>query len=589
MIDIFKKMLFFFDSYDKKSLFVLLILFLFTGIIELLGIASIVPFVGLLTDPNYFSDNKYFIYFREFLDINNDELIFVSGFFIIAVFIISNILNAYVLWKTIRYTAIQSHKISCSVLNKYLSQTYKYFVNADIASLTKNILEESISLAESIFLPTLQIISRVIVLILISTLLISVNYQAFFFSLAIIFLIYFLIFRRIKNILKKFGHERLSANDKRFKSINDCLSSIKDVKFYSAEKYYSTTFSNSQKDFLNLTAKSTLLATMPRYLIEIFAFGGFFSIILYIIYINTQITPYLPTIALFVLAAYRILPSLQQIFAFSSSIKFHYPALELIYNVLKLPETSDIKIGTMSDTDKDLIFDDISFSYDGNKSILKNISFSIERSSINAIIGSTGIGKTTLIDLLLGFFQPNSGQIKINKNIFNLNSGIKKIGYVPQNVSFIDDTLAKNIAFGLNNKDIDYDYLNEVIKCVHLDTLVNSLIDGCHTRIGEKGVKLSGGQLQRLGIARALYLKPSVLVLDEATSSLDIKTEEEVIKSLRRYKNNITIIFITHRISALKLCDNILHLTGDQITKIDLENDKNNIESIVDNLIYNKS
>lgn len=586
MYSLLKKSFMFFDYVDKKNLALLLSLYFLIGVIEIFGIASIVPFVGLLTDPGYFNNNQYFVYFRDYFSLANNQMMMVSGLILISIFMLSNILNALALWKTLEFGTNHSFKTSNLILKKYLKQPYKYFVNADISSLKKNILDESIRLAESIFIPMLHIVSRLILLTMISILLISVNTQAFIYSLLIFGIIYLLIFVVIKNILKKYGDVRLATNDKRFKTANDCLNSIKDIKFYNAEEKYLSSYSDSSFIFLWLTAKTTLISTLPRYFIEIIAFGGFFSIILYLTYEGNDITTSLPTIALFILAAYRILPSMQQIFAFSSSIKFHIPALDLISSVVKLPDNESSKIESVESGDEIIIFDNVSFSYDPNKIILNNISFKLNKPGITAIIGSTGSGKTTLVDLLLGLYTPTKGLIKVQRSL-SYNKLDKEISYVPQNISFIDDTIASNIAFGVDEILIDNVRVIDSLKAVKLDNHINSLPDGLLSKIGENGVKFSGGQLQRLGLARALYFNPRILVLDEATNALDIKTEEEILLSLKRDNPDLIIILITHRISALKLCDDILHLSQGNLALIDINKKGLPIEKLLKDTVYN--
>ena len=522
------RILFFIDDHDKKTLIVLLLLAIFIGFIELLGVASIVPFVGLLNDPGYMADNKYFLIINDYLNIQQQSLVFISGIFMVSTFILINILNAYNLWKTSHFGASSSHKISLAVSQNYFSKPYNYFVNADIASITKNILSESSSLAESIFIPFMQIVSRLIVLIFISILLISVNIEAFFASLALFTLIYLILFRTIKKKVKRYGFARLKANDMRFKNVNDCLGSIKDVKFYNAEQYYLENFSKSQKDFLGLTVKATILASMPRYIIEIFAFGGFFSTILYLKYIGADLTIHLPVISLFILAAYRLLPLLNQIYSLSSTIRFHIAALDVIYESMNNTEKANYPF-YLKKMDSQIAFNNVSFSYDNTKLIFNNINIEIKASTTNAIIGKTGVGKTTFLDLLLGFYAPTKGEVNINKDLIDNKNNKPKIGYVSQNISFVDDSILKNIGFGLQDEDIDNKDIEKVIKTVMLKDLISSLPNKIHEKIGEDGVKLSGGQLQRIGIARALYFNPRILVLDEATNALDEKTENKIL------------------------------------------------------------
>ena len=380
--------------------------------------------------------------------------------------------------------------------------------------------------------------------------------------------IYFIIYKSIKNLITRYGKERLISNDKRFKNVNDSLKSIKDVKFYNAEHFYLDEFSSAQKSFSTLTAKNTLLSVLPKYLIEIFAIGGLFSVTIYIISLNNQIVSYLPTLAVFMLAAYRLLPLIQQIYVNFSTIKFFYPVLKMIEEINNLAETKINRSLDRLDIKHDIEFSNISFSY-GEKSILNNISFTINKSDVVGLLGKTGVGKTTLLDLLLGFNQPSIGHILIDGQILDRKDIYKlcnSTGYVSQNIAFLDTTIAKNIAFGVNEENIDYDFINKLIDCVKLRQLIDSLEEGVMSTIGENGAKLSGGQCQRLGIARALYLNPSLIIFDEATNALDPNTEEEIIKSIKEFTNNkITIFMITHRLSSVNICDKVLVLNKNNI------------------------
>ena len=573
-----QKLLYFTDIKDKIFLLILFFLAILIGLIELIGVASIAPFIGLLNDPDYVTDNKYFIMINKYLLLDTESLVFVSGIFLIITFVLINLLNAYNHWLTIKYGAKLSHKISILTNKSYLEQSYRYFVNADISSISKNILEESASLSESVFIPFMQIISKIIIITFISVLLIMVNVEAFIYSLLTFVLIYIILFKNIKNKIKKYGSMRLAANDERFKNVNDCFNSIKDVKFYEAEKYYLKNFSKSQNDFLNFTVRSIMLSTMPKYIIEIIGFGGFFSVILYMKYIGINISLYLPIISLFIFAAYRLLPSINQIYALSSGLRFHMPALDVIYKVAILNKSNMLSYN-IKEMNSLITFDKVNFAHNSDVLILKDLNLDIRPATINAIIGETGAGKTTLLDLLLGFYKPSTGIINISDKLLNVDDGKPSIGYVPQRISFVDDTICQNIAFGSMECDIDIAKINKIIEIVKLKDLINNLPNTIYEKIGENGVKLSGGQLQRLGIARALYLNPKILILDEATNALDINTEQQIFNSIKKSYENITVIWITHRSSSLNLCTNIFYLNQGNIRI--LNNEENNFKDDV--------
>ena len=577
---VFSKIVFFLDRDDIKRTYYLIALFIFIGLIEVMGVLSIMPFVGMITDPSYFGNNDLSMAVKNHLQIDDKFLTLIFGVSFVILFILCSFLNALTIWMNTRFSAVLGKKISSRLFDHYLGQSYKFFVKSDTATLSKNVIQLSVSLAESIFIPALQILTRAIVLLFVSFLLITVSPIAFIGSVLLVGSIYLLIFRKIKFRLKKYGIERLESNDLLFKSTADCLNSIKDVKFYNIESYFSKNFSSSQEKFLDLTAKNIILSTLPRYIIEIFAFGSIFTLILVLQYQEDDFSNYLPTIALFVLAAYRLLPSIQQIFAFTSSIRFNLPALDLIYTDMNSADKQNFILKT-ANQNADINFKNVNFSYDDSDFKLDSINLEFKPKSYTAIIGKSGVGKTTIVDLLLGLYAPSSGSITISNRLIDSN-GKPKIGYVSQNIAFINDSIKNNILFGLSESEYDESKIMKVIDNAIINDVVEDSTDGIMTLIGEKGSKFSGGQLQRIGVARSLYRNPKVLIFDEATNALDIETEKKLFKSLRRNYPDMTVICITHRIATMQLCEKILCVSQNSIEEIYGSNNKNeNINEIV--------
>ena len=577
---VFSKIVFFLDRDDIKRTYYLIALFIFIGLIEVMGVLSIMPFVGMITDPSYFGNNDLSMAVKNYLQIDDKFLTLIFGVSFVILFILCSFLNALTIWMNTRFSAVLGKKISSRLFDHYLGQSYKFFVKSDTATLSKNVIQLSVSLAESIFIPALQILTRAIVLLFVSFLLITVSPIAFIGSVLLVGSIYLLIFRKIKFRLKKYGIERLESNDLLFKSTADCLNSIKDVKFYNIESYFSKNFSSSQEKFLDLTAKNIILSTLPRYIIEIFAFGSIFTLILVLQYQKDDFSNYLPTIALFVLAAYRLLPSIQQIFAFTSSIRFNLPALDLIYTDMNSADKQNFILKT-ANQNADINFKNVNFSYDDSDFKLDSINLEFKPKSYTAIIGKSGVGKTTIVDLLLGLYAPSSGSITISNRLIDSN-GKPKIGYVSQNIAFINDSIKNNILFGLSESEYDESKIMKVIDNAIINDVVEDSTDGIMTLIGEKGSKFSGGQLQRIGVARSLYRNPKVLIFDEATNALDIETEKKLFKSLRRNYPDMTVICITHRIATMQLCEKILCVSQNSIEEIYGSNNKNeNINEIV--------
>ena len=575
-LDRLKKIIKLFDKSDKALLASVFLLIFTASIIEMLGVASIMPFIGLLADPETFTNTKYFSFIQSIIGDSQINVIVVTGIFVISLFIFSNLLNAFTFWKIVKFSATQNHRISSLLMAKYLDQNYSFFIKSDVSNISRNILDESCVLSEGIILPYLQVIAKSLIVVTISILLIIVNYKLFIASILFILIIYLVIYKNIKSLLERNGNERLEENNKRFKNTHDAFNSIKDVKFYNIEKHYIDLFSNAANKYSFLTAKSILFSHLPKYLIEIFAFGGIFSLVLYLIAVDNSLIGNLPSLSVFILAAYRLLPSLQQIFANLTTIKFNMPVLDLLDNIFHLPANHKPTTTDNLKFEKTIKFTNISFGYEEKKLIIDDISFTINKGDFIGVVGSTGAGKTTIVDLLLGLYVPNKGTIYIDdKRVDNLNSNLKSlVGYVSQNISLVNDSIAKNIAFGIKEEEIDYSLVNKVIEVAQLTDLIKNLDEGVKSTIGDKGVKLSGGQRQRIGIARALYFKPKVLILDEATNELDVHTEDMIFKHIKSKNLDITIMMITHRLTSLKLCSEVLLLNKSKISRLEINNEE---------------
>ena len=571
-------------------MYFILFILLIAGIFETLGIASIIPFINIIADPNYVVSNQYMLSVVEYLNLDLRESKVFVGVLVLSLFIFISIFNIFSLRKTLYFIAKVEHNIASRTLDYYLSRPYSSFVESSPAKLTKHVLDDASSLGSGTIYPLIQILSKSIVIILISILLIMIDYKIFLSSFFILSIIYILIYKNFTSIAKKGGEDRFILNDKRFKITRDVFNSLKEVKFYSVEDYYKESFSKSAKDFAFIDAKISYFSTIPKYIIEIIMFGALFSIIIFLIYISSPLIVHLPLMGVFILAAYRAIPMIQNIYTNINIYKLYVPAYNQIEKVLIDSKNLD-SYNTNDSVDFELnhciMFDNISFGYSKDNLFIKDLSFKINANIMTSIIGSTGQGKTTLIDLFLGFFNPNSGNIYIDDmlvNESNRNSLNKMIGYVPQTINLQAGSLSENIALGIKKKSIDYNIINELIRILDLESVVSSLNDGIYGDIGDRGIKLSGGQRQRIGIARALYLNPKILILDESTNELDSKTEANIFSLIKQKYPSITIIMITHRLSSLKLADDVILLKDNSMHKVDLSDitDIKQLENLIE-------
>lgn len=558
-----------FSKNEKYKVNIIFILSIITSIFETLGVFSIVPFMSLLTNPQYITDNIYFSHIASIYSLSLVESKVYFGILIIFLFIFSNLMNILTLWYTMNFIAAYQSRISTTVLNKYTQNPYNFFITSDHSVLSKNILDESCILADGVVYALLQIITKSLIIIAISILMIAVNPVLFFGSIFLFTIIYLLIFARYKKILFNIGVNRVEANNNRYKNTRDVLSNIKDVKYYTLEKQYIDKFHSSAKNFAYLNAKRNLIGLLPRYFIEILTFGTIFTGIIYLIASDESLLLNIPMISMFLLAIYRIVPLLQNIFTNTANIKSSEHVFDNIKAIIDTDNYKQKSNTKINDFKNCIQFTDVSFGYDKNSYVLKNVDLNIDKGKIYAIVGETGIGKTTIIDLLLGFYKITSGKITIdgiqlNDNSFNSINHI--IGYVSQNISYISDNIISNITFSDNQNNIDMKKIDKVIKVTQLNDLIEGLEEGLYEYIGDMGSMLSGGQKQRIGIARSLYREPEILILDEATSALDKETEISLLNNIKRYYPNITIIMITHRNTYLDQCDKIITVASNDIS-----------------------
>ena len=570
------------DVKDMRSLYGIFFILLLSGIFEIAGIASIIPFINIISDPQYTVNNEYVMLIVNYYELDLRESKVFIGVSVLFLFIFINLFNIFSLHRTLYFIARIDSKVSRTVLKHYLKRPYGAFVESSPASLTKHILDDASMLGAGIIYPLIQIISKSIIILSISILLIIIDYKVFIGSFFILTIIYIIIYKKFTYIAKEAGEERLILNDQRYKITRDVFNSLKEVKFYSLEEYYHKNFSKSANEFAKIDAKIGFLSTIPKYIIETIMFGIIFISIIYLIFTNNPLVVHLPLIGVFILAAYRAVPMLQNVYSNINIYKLYLPVFNIIEDIYRKIDDLNKKEVTPSikpiNLKNDIQFEDVSFGYSLNNQLFEKISFKIKAKTMTSIIGSTGSGKTTLIDLLLGFYEPSYGKILID-DIFltpmNRASFNKNIGYVPQVVNLQENSLAMNIALGIDDHMIDCDRLNKIIEILDLTDLVNSLDNGINTNIGDRGVKLSGGQRQRIGIARALYLQPELLVLDESTNELDSKTESRILNALHKNYPSITIIMITHRLSSLKLADNVILLKNNKIHDINMDNISN--------------
>jgi len=572
---ILKKLIYLLTSSERKTALLVFGMILIMGFLDLLGVASIMPFMAVLTDPNIIESNRILnTAFKTSINFgveNKQQFIFLLGILVFFILIFSLSFKALTAYAQVRFSKMREYSICKRLLEGYLHQPYSWFLKRNSSNLTKTILSEVDTVVNVGLYPFLILISQLIVVVFLLIFLIFVDPILTLCVGISLIGIYFIIYRFSKNFIKKIGEERLKANEKRFKSLNEAFGAVKQLKVSGLEEIYFKKFNTPAIDFALRNAWLTIVSQLPRYVLEAISFGGMILVILYLMADKGTFITAVPIIALYAFAGYRLIPALQRIYQSYSEVQFSEPAIDILYEDLKsLQPKNNTTNKEIIKLNKSIFLHNIHYNYpDSSKKILKDISLEIPAYSFVGIVGSTGSGKTTTVDIILGLLESQKGTLKVDDKVIdssNVRAWQSKIGYVPQDIYLTDDTIEANIAFGVEEKKINFKAVEYASKIANLhDFVIDELPHKYQTIVGERGVRLSGGQRQRIGIARAIYHKPDVIILDEATSALDNQTEHAVLDAIKNLNNKITIIMIAHRLSTIKKCDKIFLFNNGEI------------------------
>ncbi|MFP3898642.1 MAG: ABC transporter ATP-binding protein [Dehalococcoidia bacterium] len=564
-MNMFRKVLDLLTPKERRLLWVVFAGVLTAALLETAGVASILPFLTLVASPDAVTDNAIVSWLFNtlgFTDVNRFLLFLGVG--AVAVLIVSNALRAAVMWGMLRFSWGRNHSISRRLLAGYLHRPYTFFLNENTAILGRNILGETGQLVNGILVPGIEMLARAVVLIFILALLIAVDpvlAPALFLSLGLVYGAIYLFARRR---LGRIGSERIEANAGRYKTANEAFGGIKLVKLLGAEEGFVEQYSRHSWRFATRTAAASVISRVPQYALETVAFGGIMLIVVYLLGTGGDLAQVLPLAGLFVFAGGRIMPAMQHIFHGMSQLRFNTAVLDTLHEALR--ESGEAAGGTVSRDVEPLPFKErlelqnTSFRYPGTtEPVIHGVSVTIKAGSSVAFVGTTGAGKTTIGDIILGLLPPSEGSMRadgVEITDENIHRWQRNLGYVPQDIYLQDNTVASNIAFGTAEKDVDMEAVERAARIAKIhDFIVNELPQGYRTTVGERGVRLSGGERQRVGIARALYHNPEVLVLDEATSALDGATERAVFAAIESVARVKTLIIIAHRLSTVRNCD----------------------------------
>lgn len=562
------------DNKSRLTVLTLTIGLIFSAAIDVVGIASIMPFLAVLTDPGLIQRNQLLSLLHASSGLPPIEtfLRYLAVLYLI-ILVLSLGFKVFFTRKYINFSLEMERWLSARLLDYYLKQPYIWHVRRRSSESVRILFTTLSNVINGCLLPLMTLFSQCAVISFILMLLVYVDITLAISSVTILAGIYSLLYTINSRRLLQIGKAEIAANGARFSSATDAIRAYKQIAIDDVGEFFLDRFSRPARDYSKLRASSLGISQLPRYGLELVAYSGIIFIILYLMGTGRDLTSILPVLALYALAGLRIMPAMQQVYNSLVQLRYSRASLDELMAEFKVLGGVDLKTtGNPLQLDKSIRLSQISFQYPGAKEFaLKDVSFEITLKDSIGIVGETGSGKTTLVDVICGLLTPSSGNISVDDvpQAFNQLKSLRNyIGYVPQDLYFIDDSISANIAFGVPIAEIDHNAVVSAAKmaCLH-EFIVDCLEHGYDTHVGEGGKRLSGGQRQRLGIARALYRSPRILVFDEATSALDMATEEDIVESLRSIRGNFTMIIISHRPAALLYCDKIIALSNGNLIR----------------------
>jgi len=561
---------------ERKNFVFVLIITVIMAIFEVIGVAVILPFMKALAEPSIIETNGILNWFYQAFNFSSSQNFIVAlGIFAFVVITISMAFRALASYILVRFSLMRSYAISSRLLKGYLYQPYIWFLSKNSAELGQTLLSEVDTIVRECILPAVMLIAHALVITMIVSLLFWVEPMVAIGAIVSLGSVYIVVYFLLRKLLKRIGQGRYSANKERFQVAQEATGGIKELKVMGLEEGYLKRFRDPALRMAQYQTLGLVIGRLPRFALEAVSFGGFILIaIVMLVQRGSGITDMLPLFALIGMAGTKLFPALQQMYQQISLVRFSLPALEKLHHnltTLKMPVAPSENTPALHLTGR-LDLENVRYRYPNtDQTTLDDFSMTIKAGSTVGIVGGTGAGKTTVIDLILGLLLPDEGKILIDGEELladRIDAWQKSLGYVPQHIFLTDDTLAANIAFGVEHENIDMSAVKSAADVANLhEFVISDLQEGYDTIVGERGVRLSGGQRQRIGIARALYHNPDVLILDEATSALDNLTERAVMEAVHNLGESKTVIMIAHRLTTVKNCDTIFLLEQGKVVE----------------------
>lgn len=551
-----------FTRSERRELTWVFVSVLFVAILEVVGIASVIPFLSVVSDPSLIHQQEILgLLWTQLHPSDVDEFLFQLGTLVLIATIATNAFNALGFWLIQRFVWMRNHSLSSRLLERYLRQPWEFFLGRNTSNLTAHVLSEVQQFVAQFLMSGMQLLAQGCAAAFIGLLLLAVDPILALLVFATVGGAYIGVFFAVRRRQIEMGARRTESNEQRYKFANEALSGIKDVKVRGMEAAFARAYREPSLTYSRVQAQNAVIAMTPRYLLEVLAFGAVLVILLYHLKVYGSASNVIPAVGLYAFAGFRLLPKMQAMFYAGSNMRFTSEILDnLERDLISLEATEERAVKHVDAIESSFGLRDVTFTYPlQEEPAIRDLNLVIPHRKVVALVGATGSGKTTSVDLLLGLMTPQKGSLEVDGRSLSrkeLAGWRLQCGYVPQQIFLSDDTVAANIAFGVEKQEIDLEAVRRAAEAANIDEFISTELPGGYDSIvGERGVRLSGGQRQRIGIARALYTDPAVLFFDEATSALDNLTERAVMEAIEKLSGKKTLIMVAHRLDTVRKAD----------------------------------
>ena len=568
------------EKKEKKYFFIIAFMMVIAGLLEVISLGILVPFISFLVNPEIFTSNSYVIkYFPSLSSIDYFGLLIISLSLILVAFIIKSLFMIWFHYKKNKFIYKINDNLSFKIFSYNIIRPYSHNLENNSSNLILNCINEVNIFVVGVLIGGLEFLSELVLIFFIVSMLFVINPIVSFFTF-FIGLVLFLIFQSItKSRLKRWGFVRQNSEEQMIEKVQQGFNGIKEINIFLKERFFIESYMRATNMRSEVNIKYQTLIDIPKVILELVAIIVFVVMIFLILKSNQNVQYFIPIIGLYVGASFKLLPALNRIIVSSQKIKRSTSSIISIRSQLKDYEKSKKTINkiltqntvTPLKFEKNIILRNIFFKYpDKKKFVLENINLNIKKGETIGIIGKSGEGKSTLVNIICGFIEPTQGTICVDD--MNIQTNLREwraiLGYIPQVTYLFNDTIYNNICFySDNDKDEDKKF-REILEISQLKSFLEEIPLNKETIVGERGVLISGGQAQRIALARNIYKDPQVMILDEATSSLDFENEKKILETIQSFMGKKTIIIISHKESALSFCDKVYKVQNGKCTEV---------------------